>query len=493
MGQIIVNRDEMLSRARGRQKPWDLLIIGGGATGAGIALDAASRNLSILLLEQHDFGKGTSSRSTKLVHGGVRYLQQGNLPLVREALAERERLFRNAPHCVERRSFILPSYRWWEKPFYGAGLALYDALARGNDRSRILSREQVVERIPAIRRAGLRGGVLYHDGQFDDTKLLICILRTAAEKGAVLLNYFRVTGFENRAIIAEDVENSEPLRFKARAVVNATGAFVDDVRSLTGNGGRPIVAPSQGVHLVFRPDRLPSDAMLVPRTPDGRVMFAIPWLGGLVVGTTDTPIERASLEPAAMAEEVDLILRSSEPYFETKLRRDDVRSVFTGIRPLVRASSNAATAGLARDHVIRVEKSGMLTICGGKWTTYRRMAEECVDRALEFAGIARKKCVTADLLLSPFASAVGPSPRLHPNFSYTEAEVVISVREQMARTVEDVLARRTRILFLDVAAALECAPRVADLMAAELGRDARWRARQIESFIATSRAYRLPS
>lgn len=254
-----------------------------------------------------------------------------------------------------------------------------------------------------------------------------------------------------------------------------------------------MVAPSQGVHLVFHPGRLPSDAMLVPRTPDRRVMFSIPWLGRLVVGTTDTPIAQSSLEPAAMAEEVDLILRSSEPYFQTKLRRDDVRSVFTGIRPLVRASSNAATAALARDHVIRVEKSGMLTICGGKWTTYRGMAEECVDRALELVRIPPRKCVTAEMPLAPPAPAGEPSPRLHTDFPYTEADVMFAVREQMARTVEDVLARRARMLFLDVAAALQCAPRVAELMAAELGRDARWRARQIESFIETSRAYRLPS
>lgn len=460
-----------------------MVVIGGGATGAGIALDAAARGFSVLLLEQHDFGKGTSSRSTKLVHGGVRYLQQGNVPLVREALRERERLFRNAPHCVQKRAFILPAYTWWEKPFYGTGLAIYDAMSRSPERSRLLTAGDVSDRVPDIRRKGLRGGVLYHDGQFDDTALLLSILRAAAAHGAELRNYSRVNAIRGQTVLADGLEA------EARVIINATGAFADEVRSMSGDADESMVSPSQGVHLVFAPERLPSDALLVPRTPDGRVMFAIPWLGRLVVGTTDTAIEQVTLEPQAQDGEIDVILRTAAPYFEQPLRRQDIRAVFTGIRPLVKAGSGAATSALARDHVIRIERSGMITICGGKWTTYRRMAEECVDLAMARAGLPYRASVTAEMPL-PSAPAGDPlSPRLHPEFPYTEDDVRVAVRDLWARTVEDVLARRTRILFLDVEAALACAPRAAAILSEELGRDQQWRERQLREFRDVATAF----
>src|SRR5688572_6449366 len=341
-----MNRPEMLSRVLAQSEPWDMVIVRGGATGAGVAVDAASRGYSVLLLEQSDFGKGTSSRSTKLVHGGVRYLEQGNIPLVMEALKERGILRQNAPHLVSNLPFVVPNYDWWEAPFYGIGLKVYNLLAGkyGFGPSEILSFEETLERLPTIRREGLRGGVVYYDGQFDDTRLLINLVQTAAEQGAVLLNYVKVIGVERGpdgtvdGVVARDMETGREFTAAARIVINATGPFADGVRRLADPAAEPLIAPSQGIHLVFDRSFLPGEsAIMVPHTRDGRVMFAIPWHGHTLVGTTDTAIEQPSLEPRAFDSEVSFILETAGLYLHKAPTREDVLSVFCGIRPLVRS------------------------------------------------------------------------------------------------------------------------------------------------------------
>jgi glycerol-3-phosphate dehydrogenase len=516
-----MNREEMYRRLRAHSGPWDMVVVGGGATGAGVAIDAAARGYSVLLLEQHDFGKGTSSRSTKLVHGGVRYLEQGNLSLVMEALKERGLLLQNAPHLVRNLAFVVPTYDWWESPFYGIGLKLYNLLAGkyGFGASRILSRDETLQHLPTINTEGLRGGVVYYDGQFDDARLLVNLVETAVEQGAALLNYARVTGVVTDAdgfvdgVRFRDQETGQEFAVPAQVVVNATGPFTDEVRRMADPSAEPTIAPSQGVHLVFDHSFLSAEnAIMVPHTSDGRVMFAIPWHGHTVVGTTDTPIPEATLEPAALDQEVEFILRTASLYLAKKPGRADVLSVFTGIRPLVRAGTGGNTAALSRDHTVRIEPTGMVTVCGGKWTTYRHMAEDCVNQAATLARLPERPCPTAGLRIHGFhedAAALGPlrvygsdapaiqalgnTEQLHSALPYTAAEVIWSVREEMARTVEDVLARRTRALFLNAAAAVEMAPRVADLMAAELGRDAAWKTRQLEDFAQVAQNYCLPA
>ncbi|HEY3119902.1 MAG TPA: FAD-dependent oxidoreductase [Vicinamibacteria bacterium] len=517
-----MTRDDALKRVVGRREPWDLAVVGGGATGAGIAVDAAARGYDVVLLEQSDFGKGTSSRSTKLVHGGVRYLQQGNVSLVMEALEERGLLLRNAPHLVRDLQFIVPNYRWWEAPFYGVGLKVYDMLAGrlGLGPSQRLSREEVLARIPTLEPGGLRGGVAYHDGQFDDSRLLIALVRTAAEQGGCLLNYARVTRVIKDAagrasgLEFRDEETGEPHAVAARAVVNATGPFCDEVRRLDDPRAAPMISPSQGVHVVLGRDFLPSDsAIMVPHTRDGRVMFAVPWNGAVIVGTTDTPIAAVSLEPKPLDHEVDFILETAGAYLGRRPGRGDILSVFTGIRPLVKARRRSRTASLSRDHTIHVSRSGLLTITGGKWTTYRRMAEDCVDRAAKLARLDPRPCVTRELHvhgydggapkagpLAAYGSDAAPiealaqadadlARRLHADLPISAAQVAWAARHEMARTVDDVLARRTRALYLNARAAVAMAPAVAQLLARELSRDQPWQERQIQEFGAIAQGF----
>jgi glycerol-3-phosphate dehydrogenase len=520
-----VNRKEMWRRAQAKRGAWDMIVVGGGATGVGVALDAASRGYEVLLLEQSDFCKGTSSRSTKLVHGGVRYLEQGNIGLVMEALKERGLLLRNAPHLVGDMGFVVPNYDWWEAPFYGLGLKLYQLLAGkyGFGASRILSREETLERLPTIKTEGLRGGVVYYDGQFDDSRLLIHMVATAFEQGATLLNYVAVTGLAKDAqgfvdgVIARDVETGAEMRFAAKVVVNAAGAWADEVRRQAEAEAAPMIAPSQGIHLVFDRAFLPGDsAIMVPHTSDGRVLFAIPWHQHTLVGTTDTPIPAATLEPVAMEQEVEFILSTAALYLARPPARADVLSVFAGIRPLVRAAGAASTAALSRDHVIHIDRSGLLTICGGKWTTYRHMAEDCVNQAATLAELPERPCVTHHLNIHGFHPAAAkfgalavygtdamelgrlmdadPSlaEPLHPELPYVKAQVVWAVRSELARTVEDVLARRTRALFLNARAAMKMAPAVADLLAPELGWDDARKLQEVEAFQALAANYILP-
>ena len=471
-------------------------MVGGGATGVGVAIDAAARGYDVLLLEQSDFGKGTSSRSTKLVHGGVRYLEQGNLSLVMEALKERGLLLRNAPHLVRNLGFVVPRYDWWEAPFYGIGLKVYDLLAGkyGFGASQILSLEETLDYIPTVELEGLRGGVLYYDGQFDDARLLIDMVATAFEQGATLLNYAAVQALTKddhghvNGVVAVDAETGEEFRASAKVVVNATGAFSDSLRRQADPAATPMIAPSQGIHLVFDGSFLPgTTAIMVPHTSDGRVMFAIPWHGHTLVGTTDTPIAAPTLEPVAMDQEVDFLLSTASRYLAKKPMRADVLSVWAGIRLLVgtgkRAGDGANTAALSRDHVVHIDKSGLVTVCGGKWTTYRKMAEDCVDQAAMLGHLEERACVTDHLPIHR-----SEDPGLAP---YTAAEVVRAVRLEMARTVEDVLARRTRALFLNARAAVEMAPAVAEIMARELGADEAWKARQLAEFEAVAANYQL--
>ncbi|MCI0432027.1 MAG: glycerol-3-phosphate dehydrogenase/oxidase [Gemmatimonadetes bacterium] len=491
-----------------------MIVVGGGATGVGIAIDAAARGYDTLLLEQSDFGKGTSSRSTKLIHGGVRYLQQGNIPLVMEALKERGILRHNAPHLVHDLPFVVPNYQWWEAPFYGLGMKVYDALAGkyGFGPSRNLSKEETVARLPTIETRGLRGGVIYHDGQFDDARLLLHMALTAIEQGAVLLNYVRVVELEKggdgyvTGVVAHDIETGEGFAVGARVVINATGVFSDAIRRMDDPAVAPVIQPSQGVHVVLERAFLPGDsAIMVPHTDDGRVLFAIPWHGRVLIGTTDTPVPDATLEPRALTDEVDFILEHAVRYLTKDPTRADVLSVFAGLRPLV-AVEGDHTASLSREHLILVAPSGLVTIAGGKWTTYRRMAEDTVDHAATVAGLEPAPCVTKRLnihgyhthaedfgALAGYGSDAAEIERLvrsdasydvllHPRLPIRTGEVVWAVRAEMARTVDDFLARRTRALLLDARAAIEASPRVAGIMARELGRDEHWARTQVETF-----------
>lgn len=497
-----MNRSEILARVRAHSKSWDMVIVGGGATGVGVAIDAANRGYDVLLFEQSDFGKGTSSRSTKLAHGGVRYLEQGNIGLVMEALKERGLLLQNAPHIVHDLAFVVPNYDWWEAPFYGLGLKLYQLLAGkyGFGKSRLLSREETLERLPTLKTEGLRGGAIYYDGQFDDARLLIHMMLTAYEQGATLLNYAEVTGFTKdhqdfvNGVLARDVETGEEFHASAKVVVNATGAFSDRLRQKALPSATPMIEPSQGIHLVFGPEFLQaSSAVLVPRTTDGRVLFAIPWHSHTLVGTTDTPVTAPQLEPVAMEQEIEFVLATAAQYLEKPPQREDVLSVFAGIRPLVRGPGAVSTAALSRDHVIHIDKSGLMTITGGKWTTYRHMAEDCVDQAATLGQLSESLCRTQHLQIHGYhtdpkqlgdlavygtdapeirkLAEADPNlgEKLHPALPYIKAEVIWAVRHEMARTIEDVLARRTRALFLNARAALEMTPAVANLMASELG------------------------
>ncbi|HUP23411.1 MAG TPA: glycerol-3-phosphate dehydrogenase/oxidase [Thermoanaerobaculia bacterium] len=514
-------RETMLQRLR-TEGPFDLAVVGGGATGLGIAVDAASRGCSVAVLEQDDFGKGTSSRSTKLVHGGVRYLQQGNVPLVMEALKERGILRQNAPHLVHDLRFVVPNYAWWEAPFYGIGMRVYDALAGryGFGDSANLSRAETLERIPTIEVDGLRGGVVYHDGQFDDARLLIHLAFTAAAHGAVLLNHAEVVGLERgtdgflEGIRAHDRETGAELEVRARAVINATGAFSDAVRRLDEPDVQPMIQPSQGVHLVLPKEFLPGDsAIMVPHTDDGRVLFAIPWHHVVLVGTTDTPVAEVCLEPRPRQDEIEFLLAHTARYLERDPTRADVLSVFAGLRPLVGLVADGDTAKVSREHTLHVSNSGLLTIAGGKWTTYRKMAEDAVDHALTLAGVEAGPCVTRELRIhgcDPDATRHGslaiygsdaPAVRVvchersgldapvHPALPLLRGEVVWAARHEMARTVDDALARRSRALIFDARAAMEAAPAVAELLAQELGREDGWIDEQVAAFEDIAAAY----
>jgi glycerol-3-phosphate dehydrogenase len=519
-----MNRTVMLDAVKAQgDTPWDVVIIGGGATGVGVAVDAAVRGYKTLLVEREDFGKGTSSRSTKLVHGGVRYLEQGNISLVMEALKERGLLRQNAPHLVHDLPFVVPNYEWWEAPFYGIGMKIYDLLATKYSfgKSKILSREETLQRLPTISQEGLRGGVVYHDGQFDDTRLLTHLVMTAADHGATVLNYCGAVGMLRgedgflRGVTLEDRVSGERFDVQAKVVVNATGIFTDEVRRMAEPDVQTMVSPSQGIHLVFEKSFLRADAaIMVPRTSDGRVLFAIPWHEHTVVGTTDTPIDHPSYEPKPLEEEIEFVLETAGEYLSRKPTRDDILAIYVGIRPLVKAagSDGSKTSALSRDHTIHIDGSGLLTIVGGKWTTYRHMAEDTVNHAATLGHLPDVTCATANLHVHGWSDAedlghlqvygsdaakiralATSSPelaqQLHPALPYLAAEVIWAAREEMAVTVEDVLSRRTRALLLNAKAAIAMAPRTAQLMAAELGHDETWQQTQVSAFSELAQQY----
>ncbi|HTQ28420.1 MAG TPA: glycerol-3-phosphate dehydrogenase/oxidase [Puia sp.] len=492
---------------------WDICIIGGGATGLGAAVDAASRGFKTLLLEQFDFAKGTSSRSTKLVHGGVRYLQQGNIKLVMEALHERGLLKKNAPHLVKNQSFIVPNYKWWEGPYYGIGLKVYDWMAGrlGLGASQLLSAEETLALAPTLEAEGLRGSVLYYDGQFDDARLAINLATTATEQGCTLLNYCRVYGLQKNdgrisGLMIHDELEDKTYAVNSRAVINATGIFTDNILKMDDPASEPIIAPSQGVHIVLDKDFLPGDAaIMVPHTDDGRVLFAVPWHHKVIIGTTDTAIDQPTIEPRALPEEIAFILLQIGRYL-TKVPTDkDIRSIFAGLRPLVK-SSGKKTAEMARDHLIMVSDSGLVTITGGKWTTYRRMAEDVINTVIKKTRLENKPCVTSELRIhgalddtnfneplyyhgtdiKPIREMIRRNPasgdKIHARLPYLRAEIQWAVRQEMCMTVEDALSRRTRSLLLDAAAAMEAAPVVADIIAVELNKDDAWKTAQVNYF-----------
>ncbi len=514
-----MNRDLMIKKIED-VKEWDIIVIGGGATGAGIALDAAHRGLKTLLLEKFDFGKGASSKSTKLIHGGVRYLQQGNFPLVIEALRERGILLKNANHLVSNLPFVVPTYDWWESAFYGLGLKLYDAMAGkyGFGDSKILSRDETLKKIPTLIPEGLRGGVIYYDGQFDDSRLLINILQTAVELGATTLNYAEVIDFIKsngfvKGVVVREKEKEKEYLLKSKVVINATGVFTDEIRRMDEPGAEKLMEPSRGTHIVLEREFLPGhSAVMVPHTDDGRILFAIPWHGKVLVGTTDMEVESPTSEPIATFEEIEFLLEHAGRYLTRKPEREDILSVFAGLRPLIKQGGSEVTAKISREHAIHISKSGLLTIAGGKWTTYRKMAEDAVDKALALCDFNFQKSKTEEVKIHGWLEKPLNSKRfeiygsdaedvemlcnkgdwydlIHPQLNIHKGEVIWAVRKEMARSVEDFLARRRRALFLNAQAAIESAPVVAELMAKELRKGKDWRKSQLKEFEKIAKYY----
>ena len=516
-----MKRSVHLKKVKSKKKPWDVLIIGGGASGLGAAVDAASRGYRTLLLEKNDFAKGTSSRSTKLVHGGVRYLQNGDISLVIEALKERGIMRKNAPHLVQDLSFVIPSYDWWNSPFYGIGLKIYDMMAGnlGLGPSTLLDREETIELIPNVKKKGLRGGVIYHDGQFDDARMAISLAQTAENHGASLLNYFGVKGLLKEGdmvtgVRAQDELSGEEVDISAKVVINATGVFSDEILQMDQPGSRKLIVPSQGVHLVLDQSFLNGPhAIMVPHTTDGRVLFAVPWNDYVVVGTTDTLIEAPDEEPTALEQEIEFILENAGAYMTKQPTRADVKSVFSGLRPLAAPEDNgSATKEISRHHKVTVSTSGLVSILGGKWTTYRKMSEDLINTAQSVGGLPERACITHSLPIHGYDYNSDWSNPMHVygtdidkinaldeegNTSLSKAvhlsrnQIIWAVREEMAMTVEDVLARRTRTLFLNATEAKNLAAQVAQIMAEEMGEDQNWIENQIQNFTTLTHNYQI--
>ena len=502
---------------------WDVIVIGGGATGLGVALDATTRGYKTLLLEQVDFAKGTSSKSTKLLHGGVRYLAQGNIDLVKEALYERGLLLKNASHLVSNQSFIIPNYSWWNNFFYAFGLKVYDILAGklSFGKSTRINKKETTSRLKTIKKEHLKGGVVYHDGQFDDSRLAVNIAQTCIEYGAVILNHFKVKqllknndGVVN-GVVANDSETNMSYNLKAKVIINATGIFTDEILQMDNVGAKNIVRPSQGIHLVLdKSFLLGNDAIMIPKTDDGRVLFLVPWHDRVIVGTTDTLLNSYSLEPKALDEEVNFIISTVNKYLNKKVCKADVLSIYAGLRPLAATKDNSEkTKEISRSHKIIVSNSELITITGGKWTTFRRMAEDTINKAISIGKLPNVSCKTTVLQIhgskeslhnahhlniygsdqDSIQKLIIETPelgeKLHFRLPYTKAEIIWGIRKEMARTVDDILARRVRALFLDAKAAIEVAPLVASMLAKELGKDKLWQQQQIKEFTAIASHY----
>ncbi|PZP50846.1 MAG: FAD-dependent oxidoreductase [Pseudopedobacter saltans] len=504
---------------------WDVIIIGGGATGLGTAMDAATRGYKTILVEQADFAKGTSSKATKLVHGGVRYMAQGDLGLVKEACHERGLLLKNAPHLTRNTSFVIPNYSIWDNIKYTIGLKFYDFLAGklSLGKSRYISKKEVLRDLPTVSPKGLRGGVVYQDGQFDDSRLAVNIAETAVDNGACVLNYFKVIGVikdnngKVNGIKAKDIETNKEYEITGKVVINATGVYADNILQMDRPNAPHFVRPSQGVHLTLDRSFLPGDnALMIPKTSDGRVLFAVPWHNKLIVGTTDTLREHPELEPRALEEEIEFILKTAQQYLTKQPTRKDVLAVFAGLRPLAAPQGDGKnTKEISRSHKIMVSDSGLVTIIGGKWTTFRRMAQDTIDKAIEVGEIPAKECVTEQLHIHGYDTTVNHAEELHfygsdlkkikeletqepalkerllPNYEYTVGNVVFAVRNELAVKVEDVLARRFRLLFLDAKAAVEASGKVAQIMAKELGKDQAWIDSEVSQFAQLAKVYEL--
>lgn len=521
-----MNRDENLKQLQNSEKIWDIAVIGGGSSGLGVALDAVSRGLSVALFEKADFAKGTSSRSTKLLHGGVRYLAQGDVFLVLEALRERGRLIKNAPHLTQNQAFIIPVYNRWDRIQYSAGLKMYDYMSANLSlgSSRYISKEETIKRMPGINPKGLFGGIVYHDGQFDDARLALSIAQTADHAGACILNYTKVISLEKdsleklKGLVVQDIISKKKYSINARMVVNATGVFADKVLQMDNPEAAKTIQPSQGIHLVLDMDFLGGkDALMIPKTKDGRVLFAVPWQGKLVVGTTDTLREKAKLEPEALQKEIDFVLETASGYLTRKPTRADVKSVFAGLRPLARPKEGSTkTKEISRSHKVIVSESGLVTLTGGKWTTFRKMGEDTVEYFPKITGLSMDDSRSKDILLHGFTKAIpkghwavyGSDARLiqemamadsslfervHPDFPNIMAEVAWAVRNEMALKIEDVLSRRIRMLILDAQAALNSADKVVKLMASELGKDAGWMEKELDDFRKVGEKYLIKS
>ncbi|MDA0331440.1 MAG: glycerol-3-phosphate dehydrogenase/oxidase [Bacteroidetes bacterium] len=506
-----MNRSDSLDKLN-KVSQWDIIIIGGGASGLGIAVDASKRGYKTLLLEKYDFGKGTSSRSTKLIHGGVRYLQNGDITLVIESLKERGILKRNAPHLVRDLSFVIPSYDWWSNPFYGIGMKIYDLMAGnlGLGKSIMISKDETLELIPNVSKKGLRGGVIYHDGQFDDSRMAITLALTANSKKTALLNYCSVEKLlkdEDEVIGLEfqDTINSKKYKIKSKVVINATGVFAEEIIRMDQPNIDKMIQPSQGVHIVLEKKFLKSKhAILIPQTSDGRVLFAVPWKDYVVVGTTDTHVKTASIEPKPLKDEIDFILKNASKYMTLKPKRSDIKSIFAGLRPLAATSNKKSTKEVSRSHKIDIAPSGLISVLGGKWTTYRKIAEDAIDAAISINRLKKKKCKTEKIKLVGFKKKVDWNDPMHvygsfkrkvqslgglddnrslsKKFHITNNIIEWSILHEMALTLEDVLARRTRCIFLDAKESKRIAPKVADKMAEFLDKDQKWIDEELKNF-----------
>jgi len=511
-----MNRDININKIA-TEKEWDLIVIGGGASGLGVAIDACSRNLKVLLIEEFDFGKGTSSRSTKLVHGGVRYLKNGELSLVIEALKERGIMLNNAPHLVRNMSFIIPTYDWWDTPFYGIGLKVYDLMAGklGLGPSQFLSKKETIEKIPNVNQDELNGGIIYHDGQFDDARMGISLAHTVEEHGGAVVNYLKWDSFiyENgqvSGIKVTDQITQSSYALKAKVVVNATGVFAEKIMRADEPKAELKIKPSQGVHLVLDKSFLKSEnAIMVPNTSDGRVLFAVPWHDVVVVGTTDTEVNNISIEPKASDQEIDFILSNAEKYMTRKPKRSDVKSVFAGLRPLI-SKENKSSKSLSRKHTIYKSKKGVYHLLGGKWTTYRKMGRDVLELIASTGQLKFEPSKTEELRIFGYKSNVSWSDPLHfygsekehvmsmgsnkplsPLLPLTEAQIIYAIRYEMALNLEDVLSRRTRCLLLNAKECILIAPEVARIMRSELNAEENWEQEQIKLFLDLAKNYHL--
>jgi len=517
-----MDRKNSLKKIHNKNKPWDLIIIGGGASGLGSAVDAASRGYKTLLLEKNDFAQGTSSRSTKLIHGGVRYLQNGDISMVVEALKERGMMRRNAPHLVKDLSFVIPSYDWWSSPFYGIGLKIYDMMAGdlGLGPSTLLDREETIKLIPNVKKKGLRGGVIYNDGQFDDARMAVSLALTAEQHGATVCNYFGVNDLIKeddivKGVIASDLLSGKEYTIKGKAVINATGVFSDKILKMDNSNASKLIKPSQGVHIVLDKKFLNGPhAIMVPHTSDGRILFAVPWNNYVIVGTTDTLMDDILQEPIALEEEVDFILENTGAYMTHPPSRKDIKSVFSGLRPLAIDKENEmSTKEISRHHKVLVSASGLISVLGGKWTTYRKMAEDTINTAISVAGLPDRACITKNLPISGYdynsdwtnpmhvygtdidriklIDKIDFAKSLSKKFFISKNQIIWAIKNEMAIKLEDILARRTRCLFLDSKETINIAPEVLEIMAEEMDKNSEWKEKELNNFIKLALKYQI--